>query len=68
MGSGQAHRNIYRDMGTGPEQVLAEKLTLFQSGGGVDYAHHVGKLVPTKFWKLPARLPVNAQAGVELRS
>ena len=36
-------------MRTGPHQVLAKTLTLFQSGEGTDYAHHIsGSLLDLK--------------------
>ena len=42
-------------VGTVPQKFLADDLTLFQSGWGADYAHHIG-LSPTKSFDIPAAL------------
>ena len=36
------------DVGTCLHQVLAGTLTLFQQGGGADYAHHINQFVKAK--------------------
>ena len=38
--------NGHRDMGTGPHQVLAATLTLFQRVGEVDYARLILLMLP----------------------